>query len=222
MTIAERLVAVRAELDAAATACGRDPATVRLVAVSKTHPAERVAEALEAGQLDFGESYAQELRDKAAALGPSPRWHFIGRIQRNKVKWIAPVAHRVHGVVHVEQAEALAARAPVPPVVLLNVNVGGEASKDGVSPEDALGLAEAVHRLPGVVLAGLMCVPPFTEDPEDSGPAFAALAALAAEGRARGLPLTELSMGMSHDAPIAVRHGATWVRVGTSIFGPRP
>lgn len=220
MNVADAIRSTRSELDDAARACGRDPGTVGLVAVSKTHPSSRIAEAISAGHLDFGESYAQELRDKAAELS-GVRWHFIGRIQRNKVKYIAPVAWRVHGVTHLEQAEALGARAPQPLPILLNVNVGNEPSKDGVDPADALTLAEQVTRVAGVRLVGLMCIPPHTDDPEGAARWFAELAHLAETGRNRGLPLQELSMGMSHDWKVAVRYGATWVRVGTAIFGER-
>jgi pyridoxal phosphate enzyme (YggS family) len=224
MTPAERLAAVRARVAAACAACGRDPASVGLIAVGKTFPAEAVAAVHGAGQVDFGENYAQELRDKAAALAgstPPIRWHFIGRIQTNKAKMIAPVAYRVHAVEEVRQAEALAARAPGPLDVLVAVNQGGEDTKGGVRPSEALERCAAVDAVPGVRVVGLMTLPPPTEDPEDSAPYFEELAALAAAGRARGLALNELSMGMSHDFEVAIRHGATWVRVGTAIFGAR-
>lgn len=218
--IASRLAAVRAGIDEACRAAGRDPAEVRLVAVSKTVALPALREAVQAGQHDLGESYPQELRDKAREL-TGVRWHFIGRLQTNKARYVAPLAHRVHALETVAQAEALARRAPAPLASLVAVNVGREASKSGVLPEHALQRCEELARVPGVRIVGLMCLPPWRDDPEDVAPFFAEVAELAAQGRARGLALTELSMGMSHDYPVAIRHGATWVRVGTAIFGER-
>ncbi len=218
--IAERLAAVRARVADACAQAGRDPGEVGLIAVSKTRPAALLLEAREAGQVDFGESYAQELRDKGPVV-PGARWHFIGRIQRNKAKYIAPHAYRVHALESVAHAQALAARAPRELGCLVAVNVGGEASKGGVAPSEVLDRCEALSAVDGIALKGLMCIPPWRDAPEDCGPFFEELACLAAEGRRRGLPLTELSMGMSHDYPVAIRHGATWVRVGTAIFGVR-
>lgn len=219
--IATRIAEVRAAIDAACREAGRAPGSVQLVAVGKTFPVEALREARDAGQVHFGESYAQELRDKARALD-GVLWHFIGRLQTNKARYVAPVAHRVHALETVEQAEALARRLDRPLRCLVSVNVGGEASKGGVPPRDALERCAALSRVPHIEIVGLTCIPPWREDPEDVAPYFAELAALAADGRARGLPLTELSMGMSHDFHVAIRHGATWVRVGTSIFGERP
>lgn len=220
MTIREGLARVRARIDAACLAAGRDPSEVSLVAVSKTFPIEALREARDAGQLDLGESYAQELRDKAAALD-GVRWHFIGRLQTNKAKYVAPVAYRIHALETVEQAEALAKRAPGPLKCLVSVHTGDEESKGGVPPAQVLERCRALAAVPGIEVVGLMTLPPYTEDPEGAAPHFAEVAALAARGRAEGLPLTELSMGMSHDFEVAIRHGATWVRVGTAIFGAR-
>lgn len=193
---------------------------MQLIAVSKTFPLAAIVEARAAGQAHFGESYAQELRDKAREL-PDATWHFIGRIQTNKAKYIAPVAHRVHALETIDQAEALSKRAPGPLRCLVAVNVGGEESKGGVPPADALERCGALARVAHIEVVGLMCLPPWRDDPEDVAPFFEELADLAARGRARGMPLTELSMGMSHDYRVAIRHGATWVRVGTAIFGSR-
>ncbi len=215
--IADRLADVRARIDAAARAAGRDPAEVGLVAVSKTIPVDRVAEAWTAGHRDFGENYAQELRDKAGALDPSIRWHFIGRFQRNKAKYLAN-AWRIHALESVDQAEALAERGAVP--ALVAVNLAGEATKGGVTPRALGALLDGL--LGRVAVRGLMCIPPASEDPEHSAPFFAELRSLAQLHRTRGhTELTELSMGMSHDFPVAIREGATWVRVGTAIFGAR-
>ena len=220
MDLADRYRAVLARVGEACREAGRNPDSVSLIAVSKTHPAERIRDVMSHGQLHFGESYAQELRDKGAQV-QGPCWHFIGRIQTNKAKYIAPVAYRVHALESVRQAEALAARAPGTLHALMSVNVGREASKGGVLPEDVLDQAKALSRVKGIELCGLMTLPPTAEDPEDTAPFFAELAHLASEGRREGLPLLELSMGMSHDFHVAVRHGATWVRVGTALFGPR-
>lgn len=227
--IAQNLAEIQARIDRAARAAGRDPASVRLVAVSKTFPVEDIQAAMNAGQALFGENRAQELRDKAAALGRGPVWHFIGTLQRNKVKYVVGRVAMMESVDSLDIAEALSARVlatggdggPNPLPVLIQVHLGDEASKHGVAPDEVLGLCEAVAALPGLALAGLMSVPPWCEDPADSAVYFRQLAALAAEGRARGLPLTELSMGMSHDFEEAIRAGATLVRVGTAIFGQR-
>ncbi len=227
MSIAENLAVIRARVDAAAVAAGRDPSEVTLLAVSKTKPEAMISEALAAGQRAFGENYAQELRDKARAFegaDPAPEWHFIGHLQRNKVKYVVGHAALVHAVDSEKLAGAIgerAAREGIQQGVLVEVNVGGEESKSGVAPEAALALCEAVAATPGLALRGLMTIPPYREDPEDVAPFFQALAELAAAGRARGLTLTELSMGMSHDFEVAIRHGATIVRVGTAIFGAR-
>lgn len=221
MTVTDRLKAVRSELDAACRSAGRDPSEVQLIAVSKVHPVAAIREAQAAGQLHFGESYAQELRDKSAEL-TDVCWHFIGRIQTNKAKYIAPVAHRIHALEQVRHAEALVSRAPGPLKALVAVNVGREDQKSGVHPDHVVERCKALAAVDGLEVVGLMCLPPIREDPEDVAPFFEELADLAARGRAAGLPLTELSMGMSHDFQVAVRYGATWVRVGTAIFGDRP
>lgn len=223
MTIAENLASVRAQLETAARAAGRDPASVTLIAVSKFRPVDDLVAAHAAGQRDFGENYAQELRDKADALGPAYNWHFIGSLQRNKVKYVVGRATLVHDVDSVSLAEEIGKRSGDRPTgVLLGVNIGREPQKSGVMPQDALEMARVFAGLPGVALRGLMCLPPAVEDPEAVAPFFDELADLAARGRADGLPLDVLSMGMSHDFPVAIRHGATHVRVGTAIFGARP
>jgi len=218
--VAARLAEVRTQVDAACLRAGRTPEEVHLVAVSKTHPLEAIEAAAATGQQDFGESYAQELRDKGAAR-PDLRWHFIGRIQTNKIKYIAPRAHRVHALERLDHAQALAKRAPGPLRCLLAVNVAGEASKSGVAAHEALEAVRSLHGVDGIEMVGLMTLPPPVDDPEDAGLWFEQLADLAARGRKQGLPLTELSMGMSHDYEVAIAHGATWIRVGTAIFGPR-
>ncbi len=223
-SIASRLTQVKQRIAQACAAAGRDPDEVGLVAVSKTFPAEVVEQAWAFGHRDFGENYAQELRDKGQAFesaGREIRWHYVGRVQSNKAKYIAPRAFRVHALEEVRHAEALAKRAPGPLRCLVSVDVGREKSKGGVPPERALERCRALQEVDGIEVVGLMCLPPFREDPEDVAPFFEELADLAARGRADGQPLHELSMGMSHDFPVAIRHGATWVRIGTAVFGPR-
>lgn len=228
-SIAEHLAEIRARLVAAAEAAGRDPGSVRLVAVSKTFPVEYIQAAMNAGQTLFGENRAQELRDKAEALGAGPVWHFIGTLQRNKVKYVVGRVAMMESVDSLEIARELSDRVlatrggggPNPLPVLIQVHLGDEESKHGVAPGEVLALAAEVAKLPGLALSGLMSVPPWCEDPADSAVYFRQLAQLAAEGRAAGLPLTELSMGMSHDFEVAIACGATLVRVGTAIFGER-
>jgi pyridoxal phosphate enzyme (YggS family) len=218
--LADRLAAVRARLRPGVT----------LVAVSKTQPSSAIREAYQAGQRDFGENYAQEWREKAAELSDLPDlvWHFIGGLQTNKVKYLlpalrpaaaAPPAVRwVHTVDRLALAEELARRSAArggATRVLLEVNVGEEASKSGCAPGEVARLAQEVVRLPGLELRGLMCIPPAEGDPR---PHFARLRALR---DALGLALPDLSMGMSGDYPVAIEEGATLVRVGTAIFGER-
>lgn len=220
--IPARLAEVSARVAAAALAAGRDPADVKLIAVSKTRPPDALRVALAAGQRLFGENYAQELRDKADQLGPGPEWHFIGALQKNKVKYVVGRATLIHDVDDLGLAEEINRRADGRPVgVLIGVNLGGEAQKSGVAPALVLDFARSILTLPNLRLRGLMSIPPPTVEPEAAAPYFAELAELAAAGRAAGLPLAELSMGMSHDFEVAIRHGATYVRVGTAIFGER-
>ncbi|HSR98455.1 MAG TPA: YggS family pyridoxal phosphate-dependent enzyme [Kofleriaceae bacterium] len=224
MTIADRWHAIHARVAAACERAGRPAADVTIVAVSKTHPADAVREALAAGATDFGENYAQELATKAAELAASaPRWHFIGRLQRNKAKLVAGRVALVHAVDTVELAEELARRAGgVLQPILLAVNLGGETTKGGVTADEATALARALAAISGTSLDGLMTMPPPSDDPEASRPHFTALHALRDRLRddlGRALPI--LSMGMSHDFEVAIACGATHVRIGTAIFGHR-
>ncbi|WP_053238940.1 YggS family pyridoxal phosphate-dependent enzyme [Sandaracinus amylolyticus] len=217
--VAARLAAVRARIDAACARCGRDPASVALVAVSKTQGADAVRAAYDAGQRVFGENYVQELVEKARALEDLTelRWHFIGHLQRNKAKDVASVARCVETVDSVRLVEAIAKRvdASTPLEVMLQVNVGGEAQKSGCTPAELPALIDAVRATP-LVLRGLMTVPPLGQEPEASRPHFRALRELAQQHGLR-----ELSMGMSADLEVAIEEGATIVRVGTAIFGAR-
>ncbi len=223
--IAARLAAVRRAIEEAAAKAGRPAASVRLLAVSKNKPPEAIRAAYAAGQREFGENYAQELAAKAEALRDLDGivWHFIGRLQRNKAKQIAPIARMVHTIDRPELASELGKRAAAAGVklrVLAEVNVGGEASKGGCTPEELGAVLAAIAAEPSLTAAGLMTIPPETEDPEGARPFFARLAALReAHGGAGALP--ELSMGMTHDFSAAIAEGATIVRVGTAIFGAR-
>jgi PLP dependent protein len=226
MSIAERLAAVRQRIDRAARACGRDPAGVRLVAVSKTKSAEDILEAYAAGQRAFGENYAQELAAKAQQLGDLPgiAWHFIGHLQTNKAKIVARHADFVHTLDSVVLARELGRRVasegrtqPLP--VLIEVNVGGEAQKAGATPSEIGEVMAALAAERALTLRGLMTVPP-AGDLEAARRVFDTLKTLRnLHGGTAALP--ELSMGMTADLEVAIACGATMVRVGTAVFGAR-
>jgi pyridoxal phosphate enzyme (YggS family) len=230
--IADNLARVRERLARAERAAGRPAGSVRLVAVSKTKPPEDVLAALAAGQLDFGENYAQELRDKRTAVAAlagerAPRWHFIGPVQSNKVKYLAgkvALVHTIDAPGLLEEAERRLTGAPDVQECLVQVNVAAEAQKHGVSPEALPALLDRFAGFPHLRCVGLMLIPPLTDDPESGRVHFAALRRLC-EGEAQrsrsAVDLRELSMGMSHDLEVAVSEGATLVRVGTAIFGAR-
>ncbi|MBN1770222.1 MAG: YggS family pyridoxal phosphate-dependent enzyme [Deltaproteobacteria bacterium] len=222
---AKRLAEVRETIAAAARRAGRDPAAVTLVAVSKTHGPEAIRAAFAAGQLDFGENYTQELAAKRAALADLPglRWHMIGHLQRNKVKLVVPGVHLLQTVDSPRLAEALDRRLAEHDGrldVLVQVDVAGEEQKAGAAPDEVPALVDALRARPRLRLRGLMAIPPWTLDGEGSRPYFRALRELA--GRLGLAPdERELSMGMSDSYAVAVEEGATLVRVGTAIFGPR-
>ena len=220
-TIAERWHAVRARVATACERVGRAPGDVTIVAVSKTHPAAAVREAAAAGATDFGENYAQELAAKRGECG-DVRWHFIGRLQRNKAKLVAGHVALVHAVDSLELAAELAKRAATVQPILLAINAAGEATKGGIAPDAAAALAREIGAHGNVRLDGLMTMPPPADDPEANRPYFAAVRALRdqlADDLGRALPV--LSMGMSDDFEVAIACGATHVRIGTAIFGRR-
>ncbi|MBW1712962.1 MAG: YggS family pyridoxal phosphate-dependent enzyme [Deltaproteobacteria bacterium] len=222
--IAENLNQVRARIARAAARSGRDPAQVRLIAVSKTHPAQMVRRAAQAGVTVFGENYVQEARAKMAQLDDlALEWHFIGRLQTNKAKDVTQDFALIHSVDRLKLAQTLDRRAGDKPVkVLVQVNLAEEETKGGVSEAQALDLIRAVAGLDKLEPRGLMVMPPFFDQPERARPFFARLRNLADKARqATGLELPELSMGMSGDFEVAVEEGATLVRVGTAIFGQR-
>lgn len=223
MTIAARWEAIRARVAAACERAGRPASDVTIVAVSKTHPAASIREAAAAGASDFGENYAQELAAKQAELDLAIRWHFIGRLQRNKAKLVAGKVALVHAVDSEELAQELGKRAAQLQPILLAVNLGGETTKGGVTGETASAIAARLASIPNIRLDGLMTLPPPSDDPEASRPVFEALRALRDRlAQELGQPLPVLSMGMSGDYEVAIACGATHVRVGTAIFGDRP
>lgn len=219
-----RLDDVHARIRRAALVAGRDPAGVLLIAVAKTWPADAVAEAVRSGVTDIGENRAQELSQKSALLGDRVRWHFVGALQTNKVRAVVGTAVLVHSVDRIELADAIAGRARsagISQEVLIEVNVSGEESKNGVETSAALGFAEEVGRLEGVTVRGLMTIPPLAADPEASRPHFRELARLGAELKGRVAGASELSMGMTGDFEVAIEEGATMIRLGEAVFGPR-
>ena len=223
--IPANLQAVRGRIAAACAACGRDPREVSLLAVSKTWPAACLREAAAAGQQAFGESYVQEAVAKMDVLADLPlEWHFIGPLQSNKTRLVAERFAWVHSVERLKIAERLSAQRPAqlaPLQVCVQVNVSGETSKGGCAPSEAGELANAVARLPGLRLRGLMAIPEPTGDLRLLRSRFALLRGLREEVVRDGLALDVLSMGMSHDLEIAIAEGATVVRIGTAIFGER-
>ena len=220
--VAAAIERVRERIERACQRAGRDPDTVQLIAVSKGHPDGLIRSAYDAGMRVFGENYAQELAAKANSLSDLPeiRWRFIGHLQRNKIKLIERARATVDTVDSLRLAEAISSRATAKQrnvELLLQVNVGEGAQKSGCSVDEVPALVEAVRALPNVTLRGLMTVAPHLDDLDATRPFFATLRELA---KAQGL--AELSMGMTHDLEPAVEEGATMLRIGTAIFGPRP
>jgi pyridoxal phosphate enzyme (YggS family) len=227
MTIAANLAEIRERIAVAARKAGRLPEDIRLVAVSKTHPAALVDEAARAGQQLFGENYVQEFTAKSTEVTLPVEWHFIGHLQSNKVRQISGLVTLIHSVDRVSLAEEIDRQwgklDQVCPV-LIEVNVAGEATKSGTTATAAMELVRSVAALPYVRIKGLMTMPPFFDDPEAARPYFQALRQLAVDMEREAIPgveMKELSMGMSGDFEVAIEEGATLVRVGTAIFGHR-
>ena len=221
-TIAGNIALVEARIRAAALAVQRDVTSVHLLAVSKTKPAAALREAYAAGIRDFGENYLQEARAKQVELADLPlSWHFIGPIQSNKTRDIAEHFAWVHSVDRLKIAQRLSEQRPadLPPLnICIQVNVSGEASKSGCTPADLPALAAAISALPRLKLRGLMAIPEPTEDRAEQDAAFAQVRTLQER---LNMGLDTLSMGMSHDLESAIAQGATWVRIGTALFGAR-
>ncbi|MDD2031778.1 YggS family pyridoxal phosphate-dependent enzyme [Pseudomonas sp. 39167] len=221
-TIADNIAQVRSRIRAAEQAAHRDEHSVQLLAVSKTKPAQALREAYAAGLRDFGENYLQEALGKQVELTDLPLiWHFIGPIQSNKTRAIAEHFDWVHSVDRLKIAQRLSEQRPadLPPLnICIQVNVSGEDSKSGCTAADLPALASAISALPRLKLRGLMAIPEPTEERAAQDAAFAAVQRLQADLK---LPLDTLSMGMSHDLESAIAQGATWVRIGTALFGAR-
>lgn len=225
--IAENLQRIEEEIAAACRKAGRPRESVQLIAVSKTKPAEMVAQAYAAGQRLFGENRPQEINAKKPLLPEDIQWHMIGNLQRNKVKYVVGQTALIHSVASLplaEEIERMAAKRDLIQDILVEINVAAEESKQGADLAEARALVEAIRELPHLRLRGLMTVAPFVEDPEEVRPVFRQLKELLEAYR----PLTrepalfdQLSMGMSGDFAVAIEEGATFVRIGTAIFGER-
>jgi PLP dependent protein len=224
-SIADNLDRVREQIAGAATKSGRTAGDVELIAISKTHPVEKVREAIEAGQNLFGESRVQEARAKIPELPSSLRWHFVGHLQKNKVRQALPLFEMIHSVDSLALAQDLSRIAQeegLYPRILLEVNVAGEGSKFGFAPDHLHEEMEALLALPRLSIEGLMCIPPVGDESEASRKFFVQLRELHDSFEAEfSVKLPQLSMGMTNDFAVAVEEGATLVRVGTAIFGER-
>lgn len=223
--IAENLERVRSQIAEAAKKSGRSLDEIQLVAISKTHEAEKVRAAFDAGQQLFGESRVQEARAKIPLLPSAARWHFVGRLQKNKIRHALPLFELFHSVDSLELARdmnRIAEEEGLHPRVLLEVNVAGEGSKIGFAPETLRAQMEALLEFPRLTIEGLMTIPPLAPEPEASRQYFVTLRTLRDQFAAEfDLKLSQLSMGMSGDYLVAIEEGATLVRVGTAIFGKR-
>ena len=224
-SIAENLERVREQIAQAAAKAGREVDEIELVAISKTHEAAKVRDAIEAGQTLFGESRVQEARVKIPELPSSLRWHFVGHLQKNKIRHALPLFELIHSVDSLPLAEdinRIAEEEGLHPRVLLEVNVAGEGSKFGFAPEKLKAEMESLLALPRLSILGLMCIPPIAEEAEASRKYFVALREVRDRLQTEfHVDLAQLSMGMTQDYAVAVEEGATLVRVGTAIFGER-
>ena len=224
-SIAENLQRVREQITAAAAKTGRSIDDIVLIAISKTHPAEKVREAIDAGQTLFGESRVQEARAKIPELPSNLRWHFVGHLQKNKIRHALPLFELIHGIDSLELAQdmnRIAEDEGLHPRVLIEVNVAGEGSKFGFQPERLRGGMESLLALPRLSILGLMCIPPIADEAEASRKYFVNLRQLRDRLQTEfHVDLAQLSMGMTQDYAVAVEEGATLVRVGTAIFGER-
>ena len=225
MSFADNLAAIQQRIQAACGRAGRDTESVLLLAVSKTHPAEAIGEAIQCGQILFGENKVQEAKAKIPSSPGRARWHFIGHLQSNKARDAVELFEMIQSVDSLGLAQEISKRCEqtskeMP--VLLEVNMAGESSKFGYNPERVLSELKELNSLPRIVIQGLMTIPPFSTDPEKARPHFRRLRELKSRCEdILGAPLPHLSMGMSGDFEMAIEEGATIVRVGTALFGPR-
>jgi pyridoxal phosphate enzyme (YggS family) len=223
-TVKENLLRVMEKIEEAARKIGRDPNEIKLVAVSKTVEVARIMEAIEAGISILGENYVQEAQKKIEEIGRPVSWHFIGHLQTNKAKYAIRLFDMIHSLDSVPLAEELNRRAEQADrvmKVMIEVNLSKEATKFGTDEEVVVNLAKRIQNLNHLSLEGLMTMPPYFDSPEMSRPYYIALRALKEKMVKEGVPMKDLSMGMSNDFEIAIEEGATYVRVGTAIFGPR-
>ena len=222
--IKDNLLRVKERIERAAQKAGRDPKEIKLVAVSKTVEVARIQEAIEAGVSILGENYVQEAQKKIEALGKPVPWHFIGHLQSNKARYAVRLFDVIHSIDSIPLAEELDRKVEQPDrviKVMIEVNLSKEATKFGTDEERVLNLAKRIQSLKHLSLEGLMTMPPYYDSPEMSRPYYVALRELKERMTKEGIPMKELSMGMSNDFEIAIEEGATYVRVGTAIFGPR-
>jgi pyridoxal phosphate enzyme (YggS family) len=226
--IKDRLKNVLAQIEKAALACGRNPEEIRLVAVSKTKPVEKVLEAIDAGVTILGENFVQEAENKVQALSSYPvSWHFIGHLQRNKAKYAVRLFELIHSVDSLKLAQELdkqAKKLNKTQKILIQVNIASESTKSGATTEETLQLIWDISRLENLSVRGLMTLPPFFDDPESVRPYFIELAKLREHVSSQSIPnvaMDDLSMGMTGDFKVAIACGATLVRIGTAIFGRR-
>lgn len=225
--LADNLKQVREKIRAAAVSCGRDPSEVTLIAVSKTMPPEVLMEAYEAGARVFGENKVQEIVDKYDVLPNDIKWHMIGHLQRNKVKYLIDRVQMIHSVDSLRLAETIeqeAAKKNVVMPILLEVNVAEEDTKFGLSMADVFPLVEKISTFPHIRVSGLMTIAPYVSDAEENRPVFRQLKKLSVDIAGKNInniSMNVLSMGMTGDYEVAVQEGATMVRVGTGIFGAR-
>jgi len=226
--VKDRLETVTGRIKQAATSCGRDPETIRLVAVSKTMPADRVREAIDAGVTTLGENYIQEAREKFNILYHYPvSWHLIGHLQTNKAKYAVKIFDLIHTVDSLKLARELnkqAGKINKIQKILIQIDIGDEATKSGIPPDDAPALIKDIGRLENLSIKGLMIIPPFLDDPEKIRPYFSACYDLRETIKKETIPgvsMDEISMGMTGDFEVAIEEGATLVRIGTAIFGKR-
>lgn len=225
--IQENIKNVEAKMHAACARSGRKPEDVRLIAVSKTKPIEMLQEAYDYGCRDFGENKVQELVDKYEKMPKDIRWHMIGHLQRNKVKYIVDKVYLIHSVDSLRLAEEIskeAVKKNVTVSILVEVNVAGEESKFGTTSEDAIALVEEIAKLPNIIIKGLMTIAPYVDVPEENRLYFAKLKQIYVDiihKNIDNVSMRELSMGMTGDYEVAITEGATYIRVGTGIFGER-
>jgi hypothetical protein len=225
--IAENIAKIKHRIAIAATRCGRDPHSIKLMAVTKTVSAERIFNAVEAGITMLGENYVQEAKDKIAAVTKPAQWHMIGHLQTNKAKYAVHLFDCIHSVDRWELARELDKRAGIANHhlnILIEVNVSGEQTKNGIPASAALSLIKQIALLPNLTIRGLMTMAPYSDNPENARPYFTALSKLKNDITAQSIPrvqMEELSMGMTDDFEVAIEEGATIVRIGRAIFGER-